>query len=584
MLLIRRSSALVALAAALLAYPLAAAAQTPQTRWYLAEGSTGPFFQEDILIANPGAQAATVRVQLFRESGGTPIETTYTVAATSRTRLRVNDTVAEGPVAAIVESTNNVPIVVERTMYWQSMQGGHNALGVEAPSTTWYLAEGAANGFFDTFILVSSPQTTATTATLTLQREDGFTQAIPIALGPLDRETVYVNTDPRTTAFAGSSFSASVTATQPIFVERAMYFQGFKGGHDATAVAAPGTTWLFAEGFTGSDFNTFFLINNTANATATVTLTYFLDNGTTVTRNRTVGARARETVYANADAALQHAAFATRITSTQPIVAERAMYWGGFAEGHATAGVQQLAGTWGFAEGLADTNFGVNFETFYLFLNPSAQPIAVRGFFYREDGTGSVQDFTIAANSRYTLYGASVAGMSNQKFAAFFRSLTAGAQFTVERAVYWGPGRGGHVSVGVPFSRHAGHAAGRAGADDGQSLAGGRPGDRRHRRPHPRHELRQGGAGALRRCAGEQCHRPRQHDDLRHGAGAAGGRRRGRGDQPRGQRDAAECVPLQPGGAAGRSDRPADRAVSQSDVLPAEPVRRRPAGGARAWR
>ena len=114
--------------------------------------------------------------------------------------------------------------------------------------------------------------------------------------------------------------------------------------------------------------------------------------------------------------------------------------------------MQQLAGTWGFAEGLADTNFGVNFETFYLFLNPSAQPIAVRGFFYREDGTGSVQDFTIAANSRYTLYGASVAGMSNQKFAAFFRSQTAGAQFTVERAVYWGPGRGGHVSVGVPFS------------------------------------------------------------------------------------------------------------------------------------
>jgi hypothetical protein len=451
--LIRRSGALVALAAALVAYPLTAAAQTPQTRWYLAEGATGPFFQEDILIANPGAQAATVRVQLFRETGGAPVETIYNVAATSRRRIRVNDTITEGPVAAIVESTNSVPIVVERTMYWQSLRGGHNAVGVESPSTTWYLAEGAANGFFDTFILISSPQTTATTATLRLQRDDGFTQTVQIALDPLDRETVYVNTDPRTTAFAGSSFSASVTATQPVFVERAMYFQGFEGGHDATAVTAPSTTWLFAEGFTGSGFNTFFLINNTANVAANVTLTYFLDNGTTVSRTRTIAALARGTVFVNDDSALQHTAFATRITSDQPIVAERAMYWAGFTEGHATAGVAQLAGTWGFAEGLADANFGTSFETFYLFLNPSAQPINVRGYFYREDGTGSVQDFTIAANSRHTLFGASIPGMSNEKFAAFFQSQTSGAQFLVERAVYWGQGRyGGHVSVGVPFT------------------------------------------------------------------------------------------------------------------------------------
>ncbi len=41
-----------------------------------------------------------------------------------------------------------------------------------------------------------------------------------------------------------------------------------------------------------------------------------------------------------------------------PVVAERAMYWGGFGEGHAAAGVTQTAGTWGFAEGLADMNFG----------------------------------------------------------------------------------------------------------------------------------------------------------------------------------------------------------------------------------
>ena len=66
MMLIRRRGAWGALVAALLACPIVAAAQTPQTRWYLAEGSTGPFFEEDILIANPGAQAATVQIQFFQ--------------------------------------------------------------------------------------------------------------------------------------------------------------------------------------------------------------------------------------------------------------------------------------------------------------------------------------------------------------------------------------------------------------------------------------------------------------------------------------------------------------------------------------
>lgn len=450
-----RRAAFAAAAAACLTLPALAAAQTPQTRWYLAEGATGPFFQEDILIANPGSTAANVRIQFFRETGGAPVELLDTVAATSRKRIRVNNTVAEGPVAAIVESTNSVPIIVERTMYWSgaAMRGGHNAVAVEQPATTWYLAEGAANAFFNTFILISNPNNAAATATLTLQRDDGFSQAIAIALDPLDRETIYVNTDARTTAFAGSSFAASLTATQPVFVERAMYFQSFEGGHDATAVTAPSTTWLFAEGFTGSDFNTFFLVNNPNATAANVTLTYFLDNGTTVARNRVVPAQSRDTVFVNADAALQNAAFATRITSDQPVVAERAMYWAAFQEGHATAGVTALAGTWGFAEGYADANLGTTFETFYLFLNSSAQAISVRGYFYREDGTGTIHDFQIPANSRYTLFGASVPGMSNQGFAAFFQSQTAGAQFMVERAVYWGAGRyGGHVSTGVPFT------------------------------------------------------------------------------------------------------------------------------------
>ncbi len=126
------------------------------------------------------------------------------------------------------------------------------------------------------------------------------------------------------------------------------------------------------------------------------------------------------------------------------------MYWGGFVEGHATAGLTDESTRWAFAEGLAGTFGGQPYETFYLFLNASASPITVTGSFYREDGYGMRQQYTIPANSRFTLYGAAVPHMNGQKFGAVFEGS---APFIAERAVYWGAGRfGGHVSTGTPYT------------------------------------------------------------------------------------------------------------------------------------
>jgi hypothetical protein len=241
-----------------------------------------------------------------------------------------------------------------------------------------------------------------------------------------------------------------VTASQPVFVERAMYWLGFMGGHDTTAVAAPAATWRFAEGFTGSDFDTYFLVSNPGGAAGTVTLDFFLDNGTTVSKTLAIGATSRLTVRARDFVELTDAAFATRITGSTPIVAERAMYWGGFQEGHATAGLTGEETAWVFAEGLAGVHGGLPYETFYLFGNSSNANITVTGTFYREDGFGAQQTFTVKANSRFTLYGGAVPHMNNQKFGAVFQGS---APFIVERAVYWGAGRyGGHVSTGTRWT------------------------------------------------------------------------------------------------------------------------------------
>jgi hypothetical protein len=96
------------------------------TRWGLAEGRVGGTegFETFILVANPGTATANVRVTFLRPDGSTVV-TTYVVGPTSRFNVHVNAMVPEivSDFGAIVESTNGVPIIVERSLYW-------NALGV----------------------------------------------------------------------------------------------------------------------------------------------------------------------------------------------------------------------------------------------------------------------------------------------------------------------------------------------------------------------------------------------------------------------------------------------------------------------
>ena len=69
--------------------------------------------------------------------------------------------------------------------------------------------------------------------------------------------------------------------------------------------------------------------------------------------------------------------FGVKVTSTVPVVAERAMYFGlgatGFIGGTASVGAPGLSTRWLFAEGAAAPGF----HTFYLLMNPNPFPIDV---------------------------------------------------------------------------------------------------------------------------------------------------------------------------------------------------------------
>jgi hypothetical protein len=111
------------------------------TRWGLAEGRLGGprVYDTYILLANPGTQAAQITITYLRE-GGAPIVRSYTVAATSRFTVDVKSDVPElhdSTFGARIEVANNVPIAVERSVYWNAANtfwaGGTNALGIPLP-------------------------------------------------------------------------------------------------------------------------------------------------------------------------------------------------------------------------------------------------------------------------------------------------------------------------------------------------------------------------------------------------------------------------------------------------------------------
>ncbi len=452
------------------------------TYWILAEGAANSFFDEEILIGNPNASPASVKITLLPEGGAPVVVPTFQVLATSRYTFNIKQQVPQlpGSMSAVVESVDGMPLVVERTMTWGlgERRGGHNSPGVLATSPTWYLAEGTT-GFFNTFILITNPDP-ARDAQVEVKYLRQFSGPVtqPLVVPKNGRTTIWVNAgldldhDGQAETMLGEPFSTVVRSTNGVnvAVERAMYWNDFEGGHESAAVTAPHTTWLFAEGNTGGDpafsWDTYLLIANPQNTVANITVTFFRRDGGPLTYETTVDPLKRRTlqiggldVDKDGTPDLASASFGAKIESTNgvPVVAERAMYWSSlgisFTEGHNTPGVNAEALKWAFADG-AEARIDalpISYTSFFLLSNSSASVLKLKATFVREDGKGIVRTFDVPAQSRFTLPTAAYPELRRQRFSAFLES-TNEVPFVAERAVYWGAGfYGGHASVGTPW-------------------------------------------------------------------------------------------------------------------------------------
>jgi hypothetical protein len=93
-------------------------------KWALAEGEVGGALnhQTFVLLANPAATSATVRLTYIRRDAA-PLTREVTVPANGRLTTSAAQValVSGEQFGVVVESTNGVPIVVERALYWDAL-------------------------------------------------------------------------------------------------------------------------------------------------------------------------------------------------------------------------------------------------------------------------------------------------------------------------------------------------------------------------------------------------------------------------------------------------------------------------------
>jgi len=213
-------------------------------------------------------------------------------------------------------------------------EGGHESAGVNAVSKQWFLAEGATGSFFECFILMSNPSSSAANVTLTYLLPDGTTIPQNVVVPANSRKTINVenDVDPRLQA---ADVSTTVTSDIGIVVERAMYWPelsvGWREAHNSFGVTQSALRWGIADGRIGTarDYQTYILLANPNPRPAEVEVR-FLKPTFTVTRTLTLAPFSRRNIYANVDVPeLGAGVFSAdiQVLNFQPIAVEKAMYW-----------------------------------------------------------------------------------------------------------------------------------------------------------------------------------------------------------------------------------------------------------------
>ncbi len=330
----------------------------------------------------------------------------------------------------------------------QEYQDGTNPIG----TSKRYFAEGAANAFFSTKIALFNPNSQTATVVLEYLGSNGQRQSNVVSLPALSRADIalssYTFTQP------DNDFSTVIDSSLPIVADRTMTWDntGY-GSHAETAITAPGTTWYLAEGATHGAFDLFYLLQNPGDTDANVTINYLRPApNAPVVKTYLVAAKSRRTIWVDQEGPeLAATDVSAKITSDQPILVERSMYYStptqAFAGGTDGAAISAPETKWFLAEGAT----GVFFDLYVLIANAESNDAQVKATYLLPSGATVVKNYTIPANSRVTI---SVQGedpaLTDTPVSTIIESMN-GVPVLVERSMWWPKGNWyeGHLAAGA---------------------------------------------------------------------------------------------------------------------------------------
>jgi hypothetical protein len=319
------------------------AVHEPSTVWYFAEGATGGSFDLYYLLQNPTETTAEVDIRYIRLAGQAPITKHHTVPPRSRATVKAN---TEGPglegaeMSAEIRSTNDVPIIAERSMYFSRRlpyEAGHGSAGVTAPDTEWFLAEGATGDYFMMFVLIGNPSDQEANVHVTYYLSDGAPVEANYTVAPNSRYTINVGYQSDYPQLKNVAVASRYTSNVPILVERTMWWPGmpdqWKEGHNSFGVTSTGTKWVLAEGEEGGPLGTttYVLVANTSAFAGQAKVTLMFEDGAQVSQVIQLKPQSRYNVVMDGPFAVAAGKrFATMVESIgetpAQIVVERAMY------------------------------------------------------------------------------------------------------------------------------------------------------------------------------------------------------------------------------------------------------------------
>jgi len=302
------------------------AASSVARQWFLAEGTTQGGFDTWLLIQNPSEVSASVKIKYLTDKG--VAEKALQVGAKSRASIHVNDDIQNSDFSTIISSDRYV--AVERSMYFGGMRGGHCSAAVQKASKQWYFAEGSTSGFNE-WISIMNPNMDSANVEIICLTPEGRSSSEIITVNGISRATVNMNS-----VIHEPEVSVILRADREIVAERSMYWNNGSGvaGHNVTGLITPAMNQYLVEGCTAGGFEEWILLSNPSEEkTANVKIEFMKGMGIQKTVSISISPLERKTINANDFASGYNVS--TKIQSSIPLFAERAIYWNNMGGGHA---------------------------------------------------------------------------------------------------------------------------------------------------------------------------------------------------------------------------------------------------------